>query len=547
MKRFISFATFGIIAFLCVMICALSSVQVSTVSEDAMVAYGSCETHVYGEYKTIGEATCTKTATKYRTCAVCGDIDSVEIPMDPDNHSNVSDLLTYDPKPTCISGGVQYKICYGCNKPAEVINLEADPNAHAPNGDYVVITKETCLTAGEKAYKCTYCNEYYGNEEIPVNSEKHVVSESSTWHVIQLPSCAEKGVMVAYCDLCGTEAERRSVPATNEHTPAAKWTIDTEANCSAEGVMSRHCTVCDAPCEETVIPATPDKHTFSDEFTTDKEANCISKGSMSKHCLYCDEKTDVYPIDINPDGHSYSNEWIVTKKPSCSSEGLKHRVCTLCKKNSVPTMIAKTAHTYPVTYEVIKESADKLSAQVKYICKECGYEYVTILVFGTNNGIGDMGDGSIPGSVFGIIPVDNTVIKVDYENFIISNVARNMLIDEFMANFKNGYVFVVYNEKGEFKDEDEYIGTGCRLNFETIDGNITNYYVSVTGDIDSDGKVTAADARLVLRAAAKMDELTGAYYTAADVNLDGKVTAADARKTLRVAANIEFFENTYEH
>ena len=550
MKRFLSFTVIGIIAVCCVMMFGLSFVRVDTVSEDAMVDYGACETHLYGnngEYTVVGESTCTTTATKYRTCIVCGFIDRVDIPKNPDNHSDVSDFITYDPKPTCVSGGVQYKICYACNKPAESVELEADPNAHAPRGSHVILTEETCKTVGEKAYKCRYCDEYYAHEEIPVNPENHVVSEASIWHVIELPECSSDGTMVAYCDICGKEAERRSVPATNKHTPDTKWTVDSEATCITDGVMSHHCTVCDIPCHETVIPATPDEHTFSDEFTIDVKADCISEGSMSRHCVYCDAVTDIYPIDIDPDAHLYSDKWVITKEPSCSSMGLKHKVCILCDKESVPVMIEKSAHTYPETYEVLKESTDGLSAMVKYICEECSYEYVTILVYGSNNPGGDMGDGSEPSVLVSIVPVDDTVIKVDNKNMIVSNVARNMTVDKFMSYFKNGSVFVVYDDKGEFRDEADLITTGCRLNFETVDGKVVNYYVSVTGDIDSDGKITAADARRVLRAAAKIDTITGAYYTAADVNLDGDVTAADARKTLRVAANLEYFEETYEH
>lgn len=547
MKRFLSFTVMGIIAVCCVIMCGLSFVRVDTVSEDAMVDYGACENHVFGDYTVIGVSTCSSTATKYRTCAVCGFIDRVDIPKNPDNHSDVSDFITYDPKPTCVSGGVQYKICYACNKPAETVNLDSDPDAHAPKGSHVVLTQETCTTVGEKAYKCRYCDEYYAYEEIPVDTEKHVVTEDSIWHVIELPACSTNGIMIAFCDLCGKEAERRTVPATNKHTPDPEWTVDREATCSTDGVMSHHCTVCDLPCHETVIPATPDEHTFSDEFTVDVEADCIFEGSMSRHCVYCDAVTDVYPIDVDPDAHSYPDEWIVIKEPSCASLGLKHRVCILCDKESIPTMIEKTAHTYPETYEVLKESTDGLSAMVKYICNDCSYEYVTIIIYGSNNPGGDMGDGSEPSDSISIIPVADTVIKVDNKNMIVSNVARDMTVGKFMSKFKNSAVFVVYDENGNFKNESDFISTGYRLNFETVDGKVTNYYVSVTGDIDSDGKVNASDARRILRAAANIETLTGAYYIAADVNLDGKVNASDARKTLRVAADIEYFKETYEH
>jgi len=551
MKRLISFVTTGIIAVLCVVMIGAAFAQVDTVSETAMADNGLCKNHVYaneGDYIVIKDANCSSTGTKYRSCIICSDKEIVEIPKNPDNHLQLSSFWTFDPKPTCVATGVKYRICYACNSSAEVTEVPADPNAHEAKGGYVVVTAETCSSTGEKAYQCRHCNEYFGKEEIPADSEKHVISENSQWKVVILPGCAEEGMMVTSCDLCGSEAEQRVVPATGKHTLSDEWTVDAEPTCSTDGVKSRHCTVCDAPFEETAIPAIPDKHTFSEEFTVDKEADCISEGEMSKHCLYCDARTSVYSINIAPDAHSYTDEWVITKEPTCSATGLKHKVCTLCEKESVPTMIGKTDHAYPDTYEIIKESADGLSAQVKYICTECGHEYVTIVVFGDNNGNGNIGDDTPPlNKIYKIIPVESTVIKVDHENLLISNVARNMLVGDFLSYFTNSSSFVVYDENSRFMNEEDYIGTGCRLNHETPEGNVTNYYVSVTGDIDSDGKINAADARLILRASAKIDELTGVYYTAADVNLDGKVNAADARKTLRVASHLEYFKETYEN
>ena len=59
------------------------------------------------------------------------------------------------------------------------------------------------------------------------------------------------------------------------------------------------------------------------------------------------------------------------------------------------------------------------------------------------------------------------------------------------------------------------------------------------GDVDGDGKITAADARLILRRAAKLISFTMEQDARADVDKDGKVTAADARKVLRVSAGLE--------
>ena len=62
------------------------------------------------------------------------------------------------------------------------------------------------------------------------------------------------------------------------------------------------------------------------------------------------------------------------------------------------------------------------------------------------------------------------------------------------------------------------------------------------GDVDGNGKVTASDARLALRAASKLDVLEGDLFTAADVDGNGKITAMDARAILRHSAKIELLK-----
>ncbi len=59
------------------------------------------------------------------------------------------------------------------------------------------------------------------------------------------------------------------------------------------------------------------------------------------------------------------------------------------------------------------------------------------------------------------------------------------------------------------------------------------------GDINKDGKITAADARTVLRISAKLEDMPDENKTIADYNNDDKVTAADARLILRKSAKLE--------
>lgn len=61
----------------------------------------------------------------------------------------------------------------------------------------------------------------------------------------------------------------------------------------------------------------------------------------------------------------------------------------------------------------------------------------------------------------------------------------------------------------------------------------------IKGDMDNNNKITAADARLILRIAAKLDVVSNEMLIRADLDNNNKVNAADARKALRIAAKID--------
>ncbi len=65
-------------------------------------------------------------------------------------------------------------------------------------------------------------------------------------------------------------------------------------------------------------------------------------------------------------------------------------------------------------------------------------------------------------------------------------------------------------------------------------------YAARLGDVDADGRITASDARLALRASVGLEEYTAgsAKFVAADADRDGVITAADARLLLRVSVGL---------
>lgn len=58
------------------------------------------------------------------------------------------------------------------------------------------------------------------------------------------------------------------------------------------------------------------------------------------------------------------------------------------------------------------------------------------------------------------------------------------------------------------------------------------------GDVNGDGKVSTADAALVLQCAAELIQADALNVAAGDVNGDGKVSTADAALILQFAAEL---------
>lgn len=69
--------------------------------------------------------------------------------------------------------------------------------------------------------------------------------------------------------------------------------------------------------------------------------------------------------------------------------------------------------------------------------------------------------------------------------------------------------------------------------------SVINSFNITPGDVDGDGKVTAADSRLILRASTGLETLNDEQLLAADIDKDGKATAADARIAMRKSVGLE--------
>lgn len=121
----------------------------------------------------------------------------------------------------------------------------------------------------------------------------------------------------------------------------------------------------------------------------------------------------------------------------------------------------------------------------------------------------------------------------------------------FVSMTKNGekvdekmYDIIYYNRFGmNVKFNDDYVKTlksGDVFVLEFLTGKVYITFINGRlGDLNSDDKISAADARLALRLAAKLDSSTPELAVIADVDENGVVNASDASSILRVAAKLQ--------
>lgn len=129
-------------------------------------------------------------------------------------------------------------------------------------------------------------------------------------------------------------------------------------------------------------------------------------------------------------------------------------------------------------------------------------------------------------------------IKVlpEFDNITIDNDSRIIFVrPKASAGMQAGELAAAFEPNGNiFCSPEDKAGTGMTFIFGE-----SPYTVIVIGDADSNGKITASDARAALRIAARLDTPTEIQTMALDLDNNGKISPSEARKILRFAARLD--------
>lgn len=131
------------------------------------------------------------------------------------------------------------------------------------------------------------------------------------------------------------------------------------------------------------------------------------------------------------------------------------------------------------------------------------------------------------------VEFDEKYMKHSYALF-----ENEMIVSDVLDLVRNDTA-IVKNADGKVLSSDDKVTTNSRIVTLYEGFEADSLSICVRYDVNCDGELTAADARLALRNAAKLEFLNGRMYDAADVNGKSGVSAADARLILRKAAHLD--------
>ena len=467
--------------------------------------------HQYKVTKNV-PATCTKDGSKTEKCSVCGDVKTTVLKAA--GHKYVETVVP----PTCASDGYTLHKCSVCDDEYKD-NIITDLNAHV--FETTELVEPTCTEGGHKTEKCTICG-FVQETDLPAKGHSYVVT-------VVPPTCKDQGYTVHKCSVCGDEYTDSVVTDLNAHV--FETTELVEPTCEKAGYKIEKCTVCGFE-QKTDLPAAG--HRYID---TVVPPTCTKKGYTLHKCSVCLKETkDNY---TNTVAHTYEKQTIPA---GCTEDGENVYTCTVCG-HSYSEKIPALGHKWDDG--VIARPATKTRKGIlKYTCNVCGEtrnEVIPALSDDTNNTTkpDDTDITTKPDDTNNTTKPDNTS-KIE-----IKEGETSVSVDESSKYFKvvppksAGLSYAEF--KGLFKsapdiknsDEDKVATSN------TVTANGETYTIILLGDLDSNGKITAADARAILRISAKLDAPTETARLAGDLDSNGKITAKEARSVLRFSARLQ--------
>ena len=470
-------------------------------------------------------AMCNETGIRTYTCSVCAYTYDEIIAKDPANHTGVTELRDVKAETCGMNGYTGDTYCKDCD--TKLVLGEVIPATGKHNHIAMITKPATCIETGVITITCKDCGDTY-YETIEIDATNHVGETLILGYVAE--TCGAEGFSGdVYCLDCEEKiADGEVIPATGNHTFESEITL--VPTCCEKGERTYICSVCEFTKTEEVEFDAENHADYGTEIRNDSEPKCIIKGYTGDICCVgCGEILETGEEIPETGKHDYASE--ITTAATCCNTGVRTYTCIVCE-DSFTEEVAKDAMNHEGETE-IRNAKDATCVSAGYTgnthCKGCGAKladgkevektaHTEVEVKGKDATC--KATGLTSGTKCSVC---DTVIKAQTVIAKLEHKFGEWTLVKAPTTAEEGQEERVCSvcQKAEIRDVE-------KLSFEP-------------GDVNGDGQVNAADARLVLRISASLETLesVGTTLVVADMNGDGKVNAADARLVLRKAAKLD--------
>ena len=272
-------------------------------------------THVYGEWESLAEASCTKRGVNIRLCTLCSHQDLEVIPAT--GHTEVT-----DPGKEALCTAVGYTEGKHCSVCGEVTLKQTVIPATGHTEELLSRVEPTCTAHGlAEGVACSLCGEILsGREDLAPTGHTEVIDPRVE------PTCTESGLSEGrHCGVCGFVLYSQVVRPATGHTETALARV--EPTCTAHGLAEGvACSLCGEILSGREDLA-PTGHT--EVIDPRVEPTCTESGlSEGRHCGVCGFV--LYSQVVRPaTGHTETA--LARVEPTCSEPGLTEGVgCSAC-------------------------------------------------------------------------------------------------------------------------------------------------------------------------------------------------------------------------
>lgn len=295
--------------------------------------YREAGSHVWSEWQTTTEATCTTDGEKTRNCTNCAESETQTITHPGHAWSEWNTTAA-----TCETDGSKTRTCTVCSKTDTQTILHPGHTWSA----WQTNTEATCETDGSKTRTCSVCSK---SDTQPITHPGHLYGDK----VNVLASCTLGAGWKQTCSVCGDVHFYNGDSDPLGHT-WGEWQITTAATCEKNGAKVRECSRCNNHETQTILAL---GHDYSkraikgrgDNIVSGDIHDCTTQVVAYILCSRCDAVGTTTFVYREAGSHVFG-EWQTTTAATCKTDGSKTRTCTVCPHTETQTIPATGAHTW---------------------------------------------------------------------------------------------------------------------------------------------------------------------------------------------------------